>query len=148
MRGRALAGGVFIMCLGAFLTFVVPRASYAQSNSGIIQGIVTDPSKAVVPGAKVRAADSVSGRISEAKTAMDGTFELPNLTLSRYHLTVSAPGFSDFAQDVDVHSAAPVSLSVVLTMAQATTNITVTGSAPDLIEVTPTEHTGLDRTPD
>ena len=36
------------------LFFAAPAAVFAQSNSGIVQGTVTDPQKAVVPGAKVR----------------------------------------------------------------------------------------------
>jgi carboxypeptidase family protein len=142
---RALAGGAFIMCLGAFLMFVAPRASYAQSNSGIIQGSVTDPSKAMVPDAKVRIENPISGHISETDTGMDGSFTIANVPFNRYHLTATAPGFAKFEQDVDVNSAVPVSLTVVLTMAETNTTITVTGSATELLQLTPTETTNVDR---
>src|SRR5579872_7163522 len=74
---RSLGTVAFILSLLAFLTFISPTRSYAQSNSGIIQGTVTDPSKAVVPGAKVRVENPISGQVSEMETGMDGTFSIP-----------------------------------------------------------------------
>ncbi len=142
---RSLGTTAFLAFLFALLTGAIPRASYAQSNSGIIQGTVTDPSKAVVPGAKVRVENPISGHVSEMETGMDGTFSIPNIPFNRYHMTATAPGFANFTQDVDVNSTVPVSLAVVLTMAETNTSITVTGSVTDLVEVTATEHTNVDR---
>ncbi len=125
---RSVGFGPVFLSLSLLLAFASPRPSYAQSNSGVIQGTVTDPSKSVVPGAKVRVANPLSGHVSEAETAMDGSFMLPNLPFNRYHLTITMQGFYNFAQDVDVNSTVPVSLDIVLTMAEANTNITVTAS--------------------
>ena len=142
---RFVGFGPVFLSLSLLLVFATPRPGHAQSNSGIIQGTVTDPSKSVVPGAKVRVANPLSGHVSVAETAMDGSFMLPNLPFNRYHLTITMQGFSDFAQDVDVNSTVPVSLAIVLTMAEANTNITVTASPAQLVELTPTEHTDVDR---
>ena len=44
-----------------------------------------------------------------------------------------------------MRSTVPISLTIGLTLGTAATNITVTENAADLIEVTPTEHTDVDR---
>jgi Carboxypeptidase regulatory-like domain/TonB-dependent Receptor Plug Domain len=126
-----------------FLT--VPSALSAQSNSGIVQGTVTDPSKAAVPGAKVHLENPVSHHVNDVTTDTNGHFEIPNIPFNPYHLTVTASGFSTFAQDVDVRSTVPITMDITLMLGTATTNITVTENAVDLIEQDSTFHTDVDR---
>src|SRR5580692_2588790 len=128
------------LCLSLFLA---AHAAHAQSNSGIIQGTVVDPSKAAVPGAKVRVENPVSGHVSEAETAADGKFSISNIPFNSYHLKVTAPGFDDYTQDVDVRSTVPITLAIGLTWGSITTSISVTESATELMEVTPTETTNV-----
>ncbi len=127
------------------LFFGTETAVYAQSNSGTIQGTVLDPSKAAVPGAKVRIENPVSGYVTQVVTGADGNFRFPNIPFNPYHLTVIAQGFANFVQDVDVRSTVPSSLTINLSLSTANTTITVSEDAADLIEVTPTEHTDVDR---
>ena len=111
----------------------------------MVQGTVTDPSGAAVPGAAVRLENPVSGHVSNVVSGTDGNFRVPNLPFNPYRLTVTAPGFANFNQNVDVRSTVPVTLDVTLHMGAATENITVSGSAADLINMTPIEHTDVDR---
>src|ERR1700676_3182195 len=136
---------LFLCGIGSALFFIAPIVVSAQSNSGIVQGTVTDPQKAVVPGAKVRLENPVSGHVNEAQTGADGMFRIGNIPLNPYHLTVIAPGFDTFTQDVDVRSPLPITLDIGLKVGTSSTNITVTENAEDLIEVTSTEHTDVDR---
>ena len=115
----------------------------AQSNSGLIKGTVTDPTKAAVPGAVVHIDNPVTGHVSQTTTDMDGTFQIANIPFNPYHLTVTAPGFGTFAQDVDVRSTVPISLDIALTLGSATTTVTVEGGV-DLIETESTAHTDVD----
>src|SRR5260370_10330852 len=135
MASFAVIGGLFL---------AVPSLLSAQANSGMIQGPVTDPSKAAVQGAKVRIENPVSHHVDEVQTDTDGNFRIPNIPFNPYHLTVIAMGFANFTQDVDVRSTVPVTLNINLVLGSATTNITVTG-AEDILEVTPTAHTDVDR---
>jgi len=144
-RLRCLNAACYVFCLFALLAFVGVSGGYAQSNSGIIQGTVIDPSKGTVPGAKVRVENPVSGHVSETVTGMDGSFSIANVPLNPYHLTVTAPGFDEFSQEVDVHSTVPISLAITLHMGTASESITVTETATDLVQVTATEHTDVDR---
>jgi hypothetical protein len=71
--------GVFILfaAIGVLIFAVSSRIS-AQSNSGIIQGTVTDPSKAAIPGAKVPIGNPVSHHVNDVQTDVNGRFEIPN----------------------------------------------------------------------
>ena len=127
------------------LSLVISIAVFAQSNSGIVQGTVVDPQKAAVPGAKVRLENPVSGHVTEVQTGTDGMFRIGNIPFNPYHLTVSAQGFNNFFQDVDVRSTVPITLEIGLQIGTTSTNVTVTENAADILEVTPTEHTDVDR---
>jgi hypothetical protein len=116
-----------------------------SSNSGTIQGVVKDPSGAVVPGAKVEVSDPVSGFQRETITGSAGDFAFPNVPFNPYHLVVTANGFAPYVQDVEVRAAVPISLQVSLSLAGAKTTVTVEASATDLIENDPNFHTDVDR---
>src|SRR5262249_21146383 len=100
---RILLQSLSVLLLLPVLFTDVSSAS-AQTNSGTVQGTVVDPSKAAVPGAKVRIENPVSGHVGETTTGADGSFRVPNLPFNPYHLTVTAPGFNSYTQDVDVRS--------------------------------------------
>jgi hypothetical protein len=64
LRKRGLNLGLLALSSITPLLFLgSPSILRAQSNSGIIQGTVTDPSKAAVPGAKVRIENPVSHHV-------------------------------------------------------------------------------------
>ncbi len=116
----------------------------AQSNSGSISGVVTDPSGAVVPGATVTVENPVSGYVRTLKTDGTGRFQFSNIPLNPYHLAVTATGFGGAAQDADVRSTIPVTVNLALRLAGASTTVTVEDSG-DLLENDPTFHTDVDR---
>lgn len=141
---RSFWSGVVLPGVVATLSLAIPSGLKAQTN-GVIQGTVSDPSKAAVPGAKVQIENPVSHHVEEAQTDTDGKFIIPNIPFNPYHLTVTAPGFATFTQDVDVRSTVPVGLDITLKLGTATANITVTESAVDLVEQDSTAHTDIDR---
>ena len=142
---RGCIRGLLFLCAAvAALLLATPCKLGAQAN-GMIEGTVTDPSKADVPGAKVRIENPVSHHVQEVQTGSDGHFQIPNIPFNPYHLTAAASGFETLTQDVDVRSTVPITLDLSLKLGTAATNITVTENAADLVEVTPTEHTDVDR---
>lgn len=146
VRKQGSSRGVLILfAMMGVLLFVASSRLGAQSNSGMVQGTVTDPSKAAVPGAKVHLENPVSHHANEVETDTDGNFRIPNIPFNPYHLTVTAPGFATFVQDVDVRSTVPITLEIILMLGTASTNITVTGNAEDLVEQDSTFHTDVDR---
>jgi hypothetical protein len=127
----------------AFLAIATPLI-HAQ-NSASISGTVTDPTGAVVPKATVEIHNPVSGYDRTATTDTSGNFSFSNIPFNPYHLTVSLPGFNSYVQDVDVKSSVPTNLKISLSLAGASSSVTVEASSEDLLETTSTEHTDVDR---
>jgi hypothetical protein len=137
--------GLAIAAASCLLLAVPPLSFSQQSGAGTVTGTVSDPTGAVVPGAKVGIRNPVSGFERTAVTDKSGTFSIPNVPLNNYHLTANAPGFAPYTQDIDVRSIVPVNVGVSLAVGEAATSITVEGTAEDLLENTPTFHTDVDR---
>ena len=117
----------------------------AQTSSGTLQGVITDPSGAVVPGASVEIHNPVSGYDRTVLTDGAGRFTIPNIPFNPYHLTVSVKGFAPYTQDVDIRSVVPTSLNIGLKLSGSTETVTVEGGGADLIETDTTFHTDVDR---
>jgi hypothetical protein len=130
--------------LFVYLFSALAFTAQAQSNSGSISGVVTDPSGAVVPGATITVENPVSGYLRTAKTDATGHFQFSNLPFNPYHVQAFAPNLGKAAQDVDVRSAVPVSANFAIQVAGTSTTVTVEGSE-DLLENDPTFHTDVDR---
>src|SRR6201987_4271526 len=139
---RTPARSIFSFLL-VFLLSAVFSGLYAQSNSGSVSGVVTDPSGAVVPGATVSIENPVSQYSRTATTDKAGHFQFPNLPFNPYHLSVVMSGFGTSVQDVDVSSVVPINLNIPLKVSAASSTVTVTGE--DLVENDPTFHTDVDR---
>jgi hypothetical protein len=120
--------------------------AHAQSSgsSGSISGTILDPSGAVVANAKVEIHQAVSGYDRTTTADSKGNFNFTNVPFNPYHMTVTAEGFGQYAQDVEVRSVVPVTVKVSLTVAGGTATVTVE-SAGDLVENDPTFHSDVDR---
>jgi hypothetical protein len=139
---RRPARRIFFILFGVLFSAVF-SALYAQSNSGLVSGVVTDPSGAVVPWATVSVQNPVSQYSRTATTDKAGHFQFPNLPFNPYHLIVVMSGFGSVVRDVDVHSVVAVNLTIPLQVSAASSTVTVEGE--DLIENDPTFHTDVDR---
>ncbi len=143
---RACVRGVGISFLLLFIAgflSMVPAAAQAGGNSGSVTGMVTDPSGAVVAGARVTIVNPVSQFDRTATTDNGGHFQITNVPFDSYHLTATAKGFSPQAQDVSVHSGTPVTVAVKLTVGAAAETVQVTSE--DLINRNATMDTAIDR---
>ena len=103
-----------------------------------------DPSGAAIVGATVTIHNPVSGYERATTTDSAGNFTFPNVPFNPYHLTVSAAGFAEHAQDVEVRSSVPESVKVSMAVAGTATTVTVEGGG-DLVENDSTFHTDVDR---
>jgi hypothetical protein len=65
----------------------------AMTASGTLRGQVTDPTRAVIPGATVTVTGP-KGRAVSAQTTGQGSYELKGLAPGNYSLSASAPGFA------------------------------------------------------
>ncbi len=89
-----------LLCLFFFLLAGFAAGNlWAQVYSGSLTGVVTDPSGAVVPGAKVTLTDAGKKFDYPATTDNSGRYLIRPLPPSTYNLTVEAKGFSKYLQN-------------------------------------------------
>ncbi len=116
----------------------------AQSTAGNVSGVVTDATGAAIPGATVVIANPVSGYTRTVQSDPTGQFEFFNVPFNPYSVTATEAGFQGLSKTVQVSSPVPVTLKLALQV--ATSNQTVTVTAPvDLVENDSTAHTDIDR---
>ncbi len=133
-----------VMVLGLVVLFAASPAKAQLGNSGSMDGVVKDPSGAVIAGAKVEISFPVTGYQRQTTTGSDGSFHFANVPFNPYHLTVTAEGFASYSQDVDVRSTVPTNLQISLKVGTEVTSVTVEAKAEDLVEKDPSFHTDVD----
>jgi hypothetical protein len=69
-------------------------AAFGQDATGRILGTVTDPTGAVVPGAKVTITNVDTGSNRETRSDRDGNYQVVDLPIGSYHVSAEATGFS------------------------------------------------------
>ena len=124
----SLKSGQITRFLSVFLTTTaLVIHTYAEGSKTSIQGKVLDPARAPIAGATVKAIPD--GRASGPSTITDqaGEFSL-SLEPGVYALTISADGFEENAQAVDLPAAGHAPLTVMLQIASLRNTITVIGT--------------------
>jgi len=106
------------------LAACIPGA--AQTITGAVRGVITDPTGAIVPGAKVIATNIATGVKTESVTDQAGEYSIRFLQIGQYKLTVESSGFQTasygpFALEIDQVAKVDIPLSV----GQANTTVTV-----------------------
>lgn len=117
----------------------------ASGTGGTIQGVVTDPSGAVIAGADVTLTNAVSGYKQSVKSGPDGSFRLTNIPPNQYQLQISISGFQPFEKDLAVRSAVPIQVNAALALASSNETVTVAASSNIALENIPAPHTDLDQ---
>ncbi len=145
MRACLRGAAAFFPPLALVFCFFFAVQAFSQSigNSGSIAGTVTDPTGAVIAGAKVTIQNPVSQYLRSVTTGNAGHFQFTNVPFNPYHMTVEMKGFSPYVRDVNVNSGVPVTVAVKMQVGAAATTVQVTGE--DLVENSPTFHTDVDR---
>ena len=85
-----------VFALLVVLSLGSTRVTAQTSTTGDIAGVVTDPSGATVPGAKVTLKDETKGNTQESTTNKDGVYHFYLLSPGPYTVIVSATGFRNF----------------------------------------------------
>jgi hypothetical protein len=134
----ALWLGVSLACTGVLR---------AQSTNASITGRLTDPSKALIVGAKVAAVSSGTGFHYEAVTNGSGEYYLTNLPPGSYRIEIEKAGFNKLIKpDVTLHVQDAIELNFELTLGSTSETITVEAGAPLVNTESGTVSTVIDRT--
>ena len=78
----------------AIIILIFSLAAYAQQQTGRIDGVVTDATGAMVPGATVVLTGATTAQI-ETATSANGDYHFLNLSPGSYSVTAKLPGFAD-----------------------------------------------------
>src|SRR5437870_5067329 len=127
------------------LAFVVLMAGVlaAQTFRGTILGTVTDPSGALVSGAKVTVRNVNTGLERSTQTSADGSYSLPELPLGPYTVTVEQPGFqTSVTRDIAVSVATETRVDASLKPGQVSERIEVSAETLPAVETTSAELGG------
>src|SRR5258705_8352189 len=127
---------VFILII--FLIF----PAKAQTFRGAINGTVTDPSGAVVPGAHVKATNKATSIDYGSESTSDGQFVFQDLPVGTYKVSIVANGFPTLEVDnILVAQGAIYTLTAGLKISQQSTTVEVSAAALTLDTTTATQTT-------
>ena len=109
---------------------------FGQTTFGSITGTVTDPTGAVIPGAAVSVTNAGTGIERKVTTSAGGVFNVPNLDIGAYRVTVNASGFARYERSGLVLSSnqilnvdARLELATTATVTEVRGAMSVEGSA-------------------
>lgn len=133
LRQRIFRAGLCLAIAAvALLSIGVPL--HAQTQSGTITGVVSDPGGAVVPGAAVTARDTATGEVRKTVSNGAGIFSIPALPPGSYTVDVTAKGFEEDTSSVTLAVGQILNVNFALKL----------GSASEKVVVVANESTGLD----
>jgi hypothetical protein len=112
-----------LLCLFALLGAI----AWGQGLFATLTGVVSDPSGALVNGAKVTLKDAASGSERQTTTNSDGYFTFASVPVGSYQLSVEAQGFQTYkATDIRLGGGERRNNNVTLTVGATTQTVEVT----------------------
>lgn len=106
-----------------------PVHAQATLGSGSIEGTITDPTGAVVSGAKITITDKATGQVIKTASNAAGVYTAGSLVPGNYVVRVEASGFSAAELPVAVQVGTTASGNVTLQIGQASVTVEVQASS-------------------
>lgn len=123
---RQLGATALFLAFGALL-------GHGQGITGVITGILSDPSGAAIANAKVTATNAATGRAFATATNTEGVFVLPSLPTGAYEVRFESGGFKAVQRKgLQLGADQTLRLDLALEVGAMTESVTVTGEAPPL----------------
>lgn len=134
-KGNSLKILSTTLILGTLVS-IGSRPAVAQGGTATIEGIVTDPSGAAVANAMVNVTNTDTGFTQSVVTGTQGRFDVPQVPIGQYSVTITAPGFqTEVRSGITLTVGAQTALNIALKVGQAQQTVTVQG------QVTQVENT-------
>jgi carboxypeptidase family protein/TonB-dependent receptor-like protein len=120
---------IFIGCTLLFILLV--HSSAAQSPTGTVSGIVTDPTGGTIAGAEVIVVNDATRLQFTGLTNEEGIYVVPNLPPGNYRVQVSKVGFKTIIKpDIVVNVQDALAINFALPLGAASEVVTIQGGAP------------------
>ncbi len=120
---------IFCVVACCLLFALLPCLLVAQTNTTSLSGVVVDPTGASIPGATVTILDPAKGTTKTETSKSKGEFEFSQIEPGQYKLTVSASGFSDQQQNLELLVASPLKVNVKMSIGAAVDTVNVEATA-------------------
>jgi outer membrane receptor protein involved in Fe transport len=134
-----------LLLVFALGTFSLLPSAVAQTFRGSINGTITDPSGAVIPGATVTATDVSTSVVRDTVSSGAGEFLFSDIPQSTYTIKVVANGFQTTEiTGVQVLTGKIYTLPVKLALSQQATTVEVSANALALDTTSEVQTTTLD----
>ena len=116
------------------LLLLAGLSAHAQFRASI-QGSVTDPDGAVIPGAELSLKDNGTNKVLTAVSDSSGVFNFNALPADQFTLTASAAGFKQkVIQNLQIIPEQANAVNVQLALGEAATSITVSGDTQPAVD--------------
>jgi hypothetical protein len=124
------------MWVAAMFMLLSAWPAMGQSIYGALTGVVSDPSQAQVPNAKITLKNKLSGDIRRSVTNSDGFFSFVSVPVGTYEVTVEASGFkTNKSNDVTLEGAQKRNLDIVLQIGATSETVEVSGASDTIVPV-------------
>jgi hypothetical protein len=115
----------------AVLAFFVSFAVFGQEFRGTISGSVSDPTGALIPGAKITATEIRTGTKSRTVSDSTGQYAIPFLAPGEYEIAAQSQGFKQAVRKaVQLGSGDHPVIDIRLEVGDTTQSVDVTSDAP------------------
>ncbi|HEV2401264.1 MAG TPA: carboxypeptidase-like regulatory domain-containing protein [Candidatus Sulfotelmatobacter sp.] len=120
--------------LGCALALLIGVNLWGQGIFATLTGVVSDPTGAIVKGAKVTLTDAVSGSVRDTETNGDGYYTFASVPVGKYNITIEAQGFQNYkASGFDLGGAEKRNLNVTLLVGSTSQTVEVSAEAAQLV---------------
>ena len=105
-------------------------SAFSQGNTSTMDGLVSDPTGAAVPGAEITVTNTATDQSYKTKTNERGEWSLASMPAAQYRVSVVKPGFkAGVAANVVMNSGVPATVNIRLEIGAATETVEVVGGA-------------------
>ncbi|HXK06726.1 MAG TPA: TonB-dependent receptor [Verrucomicrobiae bacterium] len=120
----------------AVAVFACAPIAFSQGNTSRLDGTVTDPAGAAVPGAEVTVTNLATDQVFKAVTDDHGEWALPSMAAAQYKIRVAKTGFKvGEAPQIEVNAGVPASVNIRLEIGAATEVVEVAAGA-EIVQAT------------
>src|SRR5262245_644400 len=131
----------------AILVFTLIQNATAQTPTGIISGVVRDPSGAAIVAAPIRSMNLSTGLARTVFSSEQGDYAFTVLLTGDYEVTVEAPGFQRAVRAVSVEAGATTTVNFDLNIGEVGESITVQATSPQIQYDSNTVSSSITRNP-
>ncbi len=119
---------------GVLAALVLLSILPAAAQQAIVQGVVSDPSNSMIPGAQVKVTNTATGTTQSSMTNEQGFYSIPFLTPGTYKVEAGASGFATASIEslkLDVNQTARIDLTLKVGTVAETVEISAAAALID-----------------